>query len=389
MLRLYSVLRRYRPVFSGEAIHWESMFSALIERGVRPVVLSQGQGNLPEKEIVKDVMVRRFWGIGSGMRCEFTWTYELCKYLVATRHDFDVLLLHSCGVFSFLLLLVAKILGKGTVLRMTLLDSDDPVTVSQRKMGGVQNLAFRLADRVVSLSTPLTSRYRQVFGNTRKIRLIPQGVNTARFYPVSPQNKLVLRRKLGLSEGDEFICFVGSIIARKGVDILVDAFLHLADQLPELNLLLVGPLDGSEPGHHAFVQDLQSRIRHAGLTTRVRFLGKVENVPEYLQASDLFVFPSAREGLPSALVEAMAVGLPCIVSHIEGITEDLISQGENGIIVYSARYDDYAKYIQQLFSHPDDATVMGRQARTTVEQGYSVEIIAAKNLSVFREVLVR
>lgn len=122
-------------------------------------------------------------------------------------------------------------------------------------------------------------------------------------------------------------CFTGKVTKRKGIDVLLEAWKE-ADIKKSAALIVLGSGTGQKDSLEEYSADFVNKY---GLADSVKFIGAVGNVAEYLKASDVFVFPSRWEGLPNSLMEAMAVGLLCIASDIEGVKE-LINAGENGVL---------------------------------------------------------
>src|SRR5690606_26093860 len=121
-------------------------------------------------------------------------------------------------------------------------------------------------------------------------------------------------------------CFIGRIVGDKGINELIAAFEKLYAANPKAALILVGPfekeLDPLQPTTEQVIQN------HPG----IKWVGYQGDVRPYLAVSNVFVFPSYREGFPNVVMQAGAMGLPCIVSNINGCNE-IIEEGLNGLIV--------------------------------------------------------
>jgi glycosyltransferase involved in cell wall biosynthesis len=165
----------------------------------------------------------------------------------------------------------------------------------------------------------------------RKPRLIqvPNGVDTEEFHPASADERLNLRRGLSLEESDAPLwAFVGSVQPRKGTHLLLEAWSQLARHGNPARLLVIGPRFDLETDKWPwFTERLAELSRDPGLADRLTFTGPVANVREYLMAADAFILPSKREGVPNAVLEAMACGLPCVLTPF---FEDSTQLGEAG-----------------------------------------------------------
>ena len=132
-----------------------------------------------------------------------------------------------------------------------------------------------------------------------------------------------LKDKLGIVPGDFVFCFVGRLVGDKGVNELIQAFTHLSEKYSHLKLVLVGPEEKS-------LDPLASKTsRQIETHPNILAQGFQKDIRPYLAISDLFVFPSYREGFPNVVLQASAMGVPSIVSNINGCNE-IIRDQENG-----------------------------------------------------------
>lgn len=173
-------------------------------------------------------------------------------------------------------------------------------------------------------------------------------------------------------------CFVGRLVKDKGINELVSAFAKLYEQKTDIRLVLVGDfeqqLDPLTPETMNLVQN----------HPRIQSTGKQSDVRPYLAASDVFVFPSYREGFPNVVLEAGALGLPCIVTDINGCNE-IISPHHNGIIIQPK--DETALYeaMKYAVEHPNEMTRMGENARPLIAEKYDRRIVWDALLEEYRK----
>lgn len=162
-----------------------------------------------------------------------------------------------------------------------------------------------------------------------KIVSIPIGVDTQIFYPCPNNDKRQIRKNLGLDLEHIVILFAGTWETRKGTRDLVVALKNVLMAHANLSLTIAGPVKDQESR-----DDLESFATQNGIHNRIQFWGAVRpsEVASFMKASDIFVLPSYREGLPSALLEAMACGLVVICTPVGGIPK-VIAHGKNGLLV--------------------------------------------------------
>ena len=153
----------------------------------------------------------------------------------------------------------------------------------------------------------------------------------------------------------------GRMIALKNYAMLIDAFSKIADDVPECNLTIFGK--GPER------KNLEEQAEKLGIADRVSFPGYVDNMPEELEKSTLFVMPSDFEGMPNALMEAMSVGLPCISTDCPcGGPRFLIQNGINGFLVPVGDKDSMAETMMYLLTHDEERSKIGNKAMEIREQ---------------------
>jgi glycosyltransferase involved in cell wall biosynthesis len=156
-----------------------------------------------------------------------------------------------------------------------------------------------------------------------RIDVVPRGRDPHLLGSRSPERRRAARAGLGLDPGIPLVLAAARHEAQKGLDTLVDAFAAVLGVLPNARLALAGREGGQTPRLHAMVERL-------GLGHAVRFLGARDDVPELLSGADVFVLPSRWEGLPGALLEAMALEAPIVASDLpmvrEAVTDGLTAR---------------------------------------------------------------
>jgi glycosyltransferase involved in cell wall biosynthesis len=213
--------------------------------------------------------------------------------------------------------------------------------------------------------------------------VVPQSVDTARFHPVPPEEKLALRRKLGLPEAGLLVMFSGRLVSYKGLPVLVRVWERLSKAHPAARLVLVGA-----GGVDIFncEEDLRRFVAERKLEGSVHFTGAVRNVHEHLQAADVFAFPTENEAFPLALLEAMACGLPVVATTVGGI-KDVVRDGANGLMIPPGREDALEAALQRLLADAALRAALGAGALATVQAHYTRDQVTAQYLALFREAL--
>lgn len=211
-------------------------------------------------------------------------------------------------------------------------------------------------------------------GVQTRFEVIPNGVNLERFRPAHDQaERLRLRRSLGVEDHQNMISLVAAVHPRKGTDLLLDAWCRLLKQFPQTHVFLVGlRKDLQYPKLSDFRDRLQRLITASGAADFVHFTDTVRNPEEYLRASDVFVFPSEREGLPNAVLEAMATGLPVVLTPFIGLSEDL-GQPDRDYLLADRDPRALARAIARVLENENLRGDLGRNGRRWVQQTMDLE----------------
>lgn len=205
---------------------------------------------------------------------------------------------------------------------------------------------------------------------------IPNGVDP----PVPSREAAVVKKGLGIPSAARVIGTVSRLHPSKGHRDLIQAFTLLAAEMKDVVLLIVG--DG------VLRQDLESRVEACGLRERVWFAGHRNDVPDLLGAMDVFAHPSRWEGMPNAVMEAMAAGRPVVASRVDGI-KALIADGETGLLVEPGNPGMLAAQLRRVLSDPSLARVLGACAARRMAEHYGLDRMVAAYDALYRELLNR
>jgi len=143
---------------------------------------------------------------------------------------------------------------------------------------------------------------------------------------------------------------------------------------------------GSGAGQALSVEDaVRERVARGDLAGRVIMTGRVDNVADYLRASDIFAFPSVFEGLGLSLIEAQACGLACVASKTGGIV-DIIEDGKNGVLVNPAQLEELQAGLAALLSDEDRRRGIGLAGRKSALERFDVQDSLDRYRALFREI---
>lgn len=250
-----------------------------------------------------------------------------------------------------------------------------------RKRLAADRLTARLCtDHFVAVSEAVREGLVRAFGvDPGRVRVIGNGVDAERFAP-RPDVRQALRRQLGVPLGAFVILHVGRLIPEKDQATLWRAAVLLGGRLPEACVLAAG--DGPE---RAGLESLRQRL---GLNRCVRLLGVRSDIEALYQAADVFVLPSLREGMPTALLEAMASGIPVVASDIAPHRE-LVEQGVTGWLVPPQAPEALAEALAAVARQPEAARRVAAQARGRVVPEWSSQTLAGRLQQMYDELCDR
>ena len=239
----------------------------------------------------------------------------------------------------------------------------------------VDNLAIRFYERVFAVSPKLADHCRRLGVPADRVTLLPNGIDTEEFR--RQRTTAEARELFGIAKDRLVLGVVGRLSAEKGVARAVRVAARLAEQFPKLELHLIG--DGPE---RAAIRRLADEL---AVADRVRFWGWQANAKPHFETMDLLLLPSYTEGLPNAVLEAMAMGV-CVASTDVGGVRDLLKNGACGELLEQ----DEAKWIGRLvplLSSRSKREAFAKRARARIERKYTLAARMTGEMSVYERLI--
>lgn len=220
-------------------------------------------------------------------------------------------------------------------------------------------IAFAASSRVVFLTENMIDQFRSEFPETN-MSALPNPVSVAQFST----------RQRAPFMGNHTILYLGWIIAEKGVYDIVDIIPQVASEFPDVSFLFAGNKE---------VDKLKEMIRERGLDCNAKVLGWVEGEGklDLLKTSRMLLLPSYTEGIPNVVLEAMASGLPAIVTDVGGIPSVFV-EGENGYFVRPGDREGLCRTVLMLLQDDEECARISRSTTSRVQRYYDAEIIVEK-----------
>jgi glycosyltransferase involved in cell wall biosynthesis len=374
----------YFPELSGGGLQARNVVKALA-RDVHFVVITTSiKPSLPAVASEDGVAVHRIHVDPSSVASKIAAAIRLGRVFVATRREFDIVNLHGFSQKAVLLRLLAVVFRKRFVLTLQTGGHDEPEAA--RRAGRLTDWAYRGADLYLSVSPGLSRALLASGLDSTRLRQVCNAVDTVRFRPADAADRAALRDAIDLPRDRRVVLFVGYFSRDKRPDALFEAWSALPTALVEQSTIVF--VGATRPDYAEVDGGLADRIRQAArdrhLEDHLRFVESTIEIEQYYRAADVYVLPSIREGLPIALLEAMACGLPCIASTLPGSTDTLIESERNGLLVPPDDRAALTAALSTVLSNPETAARLGAAARNTIESRYSIAMTAAAWLDAYR-----
>jgi len=344
----------FPPEFGGAIVQALRLGAELQTRGCEVAFLADnGDGADADLRHESFDLYRRrtFTAARSNLR-KLIWTLRIVLFALA-HPKFRVFHFHSVQGPELLAMPVLKWLGRTTIVKLTLAESDDPATLTRRRlMGKLYRACLGSVHRYIAISPSLKRMACSVGVAPERVLLVANGVETARYYLPMPDEIARARAALDIPDGVPVMATIGAVEHRKGYDLLIAAFETIRRERPDAVLLIIGP--GNEDTNPFYVQ-LRQFMAERGIGG-VRFLGRREDIHEILRAVDLFAFCSRQEGFGTAIVEAMCAGLAVAVMDIPEITGWIVGERPDAVNTPSRDPQEFARLCLQLLAQRTPAS---------------------------------
>lgn len=292
--------------------------------------------------------------------------YHLMKLIRKIKPD----IVHShspkAGIIGMLAAFICKVpLKIHTVAGLPLVETSG---LKKAVLIGVEKLTYFCADYILPNSIKQKEFINEHISNSNKIQVVGKGssngIDLEYFNPAlfDDKQKKAIRDENHLKFDEIVICFVGRLTAYKGVNELIEAFCNLKKEFNNIRLLLVGPFEELNPLNDFSLNEISSN-------RNIISVGHQGDIRPYLAISDIFVFPSYREGFPQSLMQAAAMNLACITSDINGCNE-IIEDGINGILIPVKSINAIEDAVREFITNENMRLSMAASGRNNMVDNY-------------------
>jgi glycosyltransferase involved in cell wall biosynthesis len=392
--RICLLTETYYPLTGGGETQARSLAENLVAKGFKVFIATRRVAtSLKKVEEIGGVPIYRIRPVGLGQSKRWGMLLWALVVLVRMRRRYNIIYVSGFKALGVSAVLISRLLGKTCILKA---DSNGemsgeffagglkklrltPSSFVVRIFLCLRNKILRKADGFVAITSGIVAELTRHDVKPGLIHSIPNSVDTVKFCPVSTSQKHSLREKLNVPKKNVIITYSGRLVSYKGLPLLVGVAKRILREFNDVGFVLVGSC-GIDI--HNCEAELKDYVKTYGLEDSIYFPGQVDNVHEYLQASDVFVSPTEKDAFPLALIEAMACGLPVISTPVGGIQE-IITDRQNGLLVEPRNFQQLDDTIRALLADTALSVSLGKAAAQTVKERYSEEIVTTKYTQLF------
>ncbi len=394
-MKICYLISAFYPVVGGGETHARLLCAEMKKQGHDVFVITRRtKADFRKEDKVDGVKVYRVPPSGSHRLDKYLMLVPAFFMMIKMRASYDVILVSGLRLLGIPAMLVAKMYGKKCVLRGASCGElsgafiwDSPHLAQKKKPSPILKMLIAMrnklllkADGFLGISGVIGDEYRECGVPEKKIMVINNGTDTEKYSPVTGEARKQLRFNLGVPDKTVF-AYSGKLNKGKGLAFLLQIWKKLIEGRDDIHLLLIGS------GRDSFLsceKELWDFVLKNDLNDTVTFTDYVENVHEFLQCSDYFVFPSENESLSNALIEALACGLPCFASDVGGIP-DTVKDGLNGRLLPMRNEDEWLKAIREVMDGKDRAKKWGEQGRARVVKHNGMANVAKQHVKFFKK----
>jgi glycosyltransferase involved in cell wall biosynthesis len=372
------LVNEFPPLPVGGAERQAERLSAHLARDGWPVwVLTRRTPGLAASESRFGFQIIRPSALGPGKFQTVSFVLGALVELWRLRKEYSILHAHLAFGPAFAAVLAARLLGKRVVVKLGNSGEFGDIQVSKKTWRGRLRLSVfrRWTDLVIVLDDAMRKEAISAGFDPRRLRHMNNGIDAKAFAPSASRQDA--QSALGLA-GKVVVLSMGRLAAQKSLPVLFQSFAAARPGCPSLHLLVLG--DGPE---RAALEALADSLT---ISEHVTFAGNQADVKPYLHAADLFVLPSASEGISNALLEAMSAGLACLATPVGGNSE-VLEAGRCGMLLPVGDIRAWSETLVQLGQSSWARERLGKAAQERVRSEYDFSVVGERYESLYADLL--
>lgn len=386
-LRVCMVSPLYHTSLGGVGSQALALTEKLGAFGIDLFVIARKMKGFPEYTFSNKIPIYRVWCLRPHIHnlvemsllnliTSLSFCFSTAFILLKKRKKYDIVHFHGASLFLILNIFILKLCGKKIFAKVAgpkLAGEAGDLKGRYALMGKVAIWMLKKVDCFIATSARIEEGLLNEGYDRRRIVRISNFIDKDIFFPADKKSRAHIKKELSLNKR-KIVTYAGRLIESKGVHVLLESWKKITKDSSDIFLIILGR------GH--LEKKLKEQSRILGIEESIKFCGSVNNVRDYLIATDFFVLPSFREGFPNSVLEAMACGLPVISTKIGGVV-DVINNGKNGILVEPGNVNQLEDAIKKLTSDKDYARVLGKNALKTIREKYDINIIVKKYIELY------
>lgn len=368
-IKILMITGQYPPDLNGAAIQCSRIIQSLSNLIDFEVITSP----CSDKNILSTNNVKRILIFNNFFSSIFS-LIRIGLNVIANR--FSIIHIHGYSKKTLPICILGKISGSLIVLKLTSFGVDDLRSINN---GGFLNkLCLLFIDSFICPSPAfindlINSKYLNYYSKTK---LISNGVDLSIFRPILKDSKEEIRRKYFIDINSFVIIWVGHFSSDKGLDDIIKSLSLFSTTQANITILLVGSRNLDHYEVDLDVVNKINRFKQYNKNIKVKFIEKTFEIEKYYQCSDLFILTSRREGMPNALLEAMACNIAVIATRLNGITDNIIKSNCNGILYDAGDFISLNKAIYKLWLDNSFREKIALNGLESIKKNYDIKLTA-------------
>jgi glycosyltransferase involved in cell wall biosynthesis len=393
--RICLLTETFHPIVGGGETQAKALAQGLVAQGFDIMILTRrSDASFARDERYGAVTVHRLPPVGPQHLKKWGLMLASLPELIRARRRYDLIFVSGFRVLGISAMIASVLLDKPCILKADSLGEMSgeffasglaklglrPTSPAVRLFLRARNALLKRADCFVAISSAVTTELIDQGIDPDKIKEIPNSVDVSRFRPVDAQKRRLLRRSLHLPENGTIVIYTGRLVSYKGLPLLLQVWARIRSHHKQAHLVLVGT--GGLDIHNCEAR-LRDYVQSHNLQDSVEFTGAVQNVHEYLQAADIFAFPTEREAFGISLIEAMACGL-AVVSTSAGGTQELVKHGQDGLVVETGSVEQLYDALNTLVTDLPLVKHLGRNACQSAQRRFAAESVILEHVELLQ-----
>jgi glycosyltransferase involved in cell wall biosynthesis len=391
-IRLCVVSPLYNPYLGGVGRQAVAITEYLYKSGVKVFAICRDIKGIPEFRAHPEVHIIKVRSVfpskinlqektAVNFLVSLSFSLSLMVALFRNRKQYGIVHFHGASLPLIVNILPLKLMSKKVVAKVAGAKMDIEAGSFKGKYLFIGDFIIRLlkiVDAFIAISSEIKTDLIKDGFDKEKIFEISNVIVPEAFFPLTDKKKRNALKHSFFGNDTDILTFSGRLVETKRLDVFFTAFREILKKKKNLHLFILG--DGE------LKEKLISMTYEYRIQDNVSFLGFVTNILDYLHITDIFVFPSEREGLPNSLLEAMACKLPVIAASTGGIV-DVVKHRENGLLVTPGNAEELKEAILELLENRDLSEMIAEKAYQTISERYYIDGIADKYVLLYKKLL--